>query len=137
MNLDTPAVRDGMLLLFRGVIGVVFVAHGCDKFFFTGLGDTSTWFASLNIPQPKLSALLVAGVELIAGSMLVIGLLTTLFAGILALVVIAAIYYVHVNGAFFTVDGGFEYPMVLVASLCLIVVFGPGRASFDGVLTRS
>lgn len=137
MNLDSPAVRDIMLLLFRSVAGMVFVAHGCDKFFFTGLGETANWFASLNIPQPKLSAMLLAGVELIAGSFLVIGLLTTLFAGILALVVIAAIYYVHMGSGFFAVDGGFEYPMVLLASLSVIVVFGPGRASLDGVLTRS
>lgn len=32
--------------------------------------------------------------------------------------------------------GGFEYPAVLIVSLLMVVVFGSGRASLDGVLSR-
>ena len=40
------------------------------------------------------------------------------------------------NG-FFVVSGGFEYVLVLVVSLLIIVVFGSGRASVDGILAHN
>ena len=45
-------------------------------------------------------------------------------------------YFVHLPNGFFAENGGVEYPLVLAASLFMIVVFGTGRASLDGVLTR-
>ena len=43
---------------------------------------------------------------------------------------------VHLNSGLFIADGGFEYVLVLIVSLLMIVVFGSGRASIDGVLSR-
>ena len=49
---------------------------------------------------------------------------------------LAALYFVHLNSGLFIADGGFEYVLVLIVSLLMIVVFGSGRASIDGVLSR-
>ena len=57
-------------------------------------------------------------------------------AGALALLMLAALYFVHLNSGLFIADGGFEYVLVLIVSLLMIVVFGSGRASIDGVLSR-
>ena len=134
--MDTPVVRDAALLILRIVLGTVFVAHGWDKLMFTGLTETTGQFSAWGVPQPQLSAWLVMAVELLGGGLLVVGLLTTFVAGLLALLVIAAVWFVHLDAGFFTATGGMEYPLVLLAALGMVVVFGSGRVSLDGVLTR-
>lgn len=133
--MDQPVVRDAALLFYRVVLGCVFIAHGFERFYRTGISSTAAQFQDLHIPQPKLSAYLVAGTELLGGSLLVIGLLTTFIAGVLALLMMAAIYFVHLDAGFFTTDNGFEYPLVLLLGLLMIIVFGAGRASLDEVFS--
>lgn len=135
--MDQPVVRDIALLIFRAVLGVVFVAHGFERMFITGIVETTGQFSALGIPQPKLSAYVVSAAELFGGAFLVIGLLTTLMAGALALLMLAATYFVHLTEGFFIHNNGMEYTIVLMVSLLMIVVFGSGRASLDGVLSRA
>ena len=134
--MDKPAVRDAALLVFRALLGVIFVAHGVDKMFFTGMDATAAHFGQWGIIQPTLSAWLTAIIEMVCAALLVVGLLTTAAAGVLAIVMALAGYFVHLSQGLFATDGGFEYPLVLVGSLLMIVVFGAGRASLDGVLSR-
>lgn len=101
------------------------------------MGESARQFAQWGVPQPRLSAYLAGSVELIGGALLIIGLLTTLVAGVLALLAAAAAYFVHLGHGFFAESGGIEYPVVLSMSLLIVVVFGAGRASLDGVLTRA
>lgn len=134
--MNRPAVRDTALLLLRAVLGLVFVAHGVDKMLFAGIDETTGQFSAMGIPQPHVSAYIAALGEMIGGSLLVVGLLTTFVAGALALFMACALYFVHLGHGLFAADGGFEYPAVLIASLVMIVVFGSGRVSLDGVLSR-
>lgn len=133
--MDKPVVRDITLLLLRAVLGFVFVAHGWDKYFITGMVETTGQFSALGIPQAKMSAYLVGTTELVGGALLVVGLLTTLVAGALALLVSAALYFVHLDNGVFVADGGIEFTAVLIVALLVIVVFGSGRASIDGALS--
>nr|WP_286982384.1 DoxX family protein [Corynebacterium sp. UBA5992] len=135
--MDKPAVRDAALLVFRAVLGIIFVAHGVDKMFMTGMDETIGQFSAWGVPQPQISAYLAALGEMIGGAFLVIGLLTTLVAGALALLAACALYFVHLDNGLFATDSGIEYPAVLVVSLLMIVVFGAGRASLDRVLSRA
>lgn len=135
--MDKPVVRDATLLIFRTVLGVVFVAHGCKKFMIDGMVETTGQFSALGIPQPKLSAYLSAVGEIVGGAFLVVGFLTTLVAGALALMMLAALYFVHLDSGFFVTSGGFEYVLVLISGLFMIVVFGSGRASVDAILQRN
>ena len=134
--MNRPAVRDFALLVLRLVLGAVFVAHGYNHWFEMGMAETGRQFAALGVPQPQLSAYLTGTVELIGGAFLAVGLLTTITASLLALLALAAGYFVHLDNGFFIEAGGVEYTLVLAASLFMIVVFGTGRASLDGVLTR-
>ncbi|WJY97113.1 DoxX family protein [Corynebacterium fournieri] len=134
--MNRPAVRDFALLVLRLVLGAVFVAHGYNHWFEIGMAETGRLFAALGVPQPQLSAYLTGTVELIGGAFLAVGLLTTITASILALLVLSAGYFVHLGHGFFVDGGGVEYVLVLAASLFIITVFGTGRASLDGVLTR-
>ena len=135
--MNNPAVRDAALFIFRAVLGTIFVAHGVDKMFFAGMDETIGQFSAMGIPQPQLSAYLAAISEMLGGAALVVGLLTTFVAGALALLMACALYFVHLGHGLFAADGGFEYPLVLIAGLLMIVVFGSGRASVDGVLSRA
>ena len=135
--MNRPAVRDFALLLLRIVTGAVFVARGYRSWFVDGMDATAASLAGSGVPQPTLSAYLAGTVELIGGSLLIIGLLTTLVATILALLALAAAYFVHLSQGFFVETGGVEYTLVLAAALLMVVVFGSGRASMDKVLTRA
>lgn len=134
--MNRPAVRDFALLVLRLVLGAVFVAHGFNHWFDVGMAETGRQFADLGVPEPQLSAYLTGTVELIGGAFLAVGLLTTITASLLVLLVLAAGYFVHLGNGFFIENGGVEYPLVLAAALFIITVFGTGRASLDGVLTR-
>ena len=134
--MDKPVVRDAALLIFRVVLGIIFVAHGWEKLFISGITQTTGQFSAWGVPQPTLSVWITAVAELLGGAFLVVGLLTTFVAGALALLILAAIYFVHLGTGFFVADNGVEFPLVIIVSLMMIVVFGSGRASIDGVLTR-
>lgn len=137
LAMDQPVVRDATLLIFRAVLGIVFIAHGFERFFRTGITQTTADFSAVGVPQPKLSAYITATAELCGGGFLVLGLLTTFIAGALALLVLAALYFVHLDQGFFVASNGIEYPLVMIVALLMIVVFGSGRASLDGVLSRA
>ena len=125
-----------MLLILRVVLGVVFVAHGWRILLIDGIAETTGQFSAWGVPQPALSAWVAALGQLLCGALLCVGLLTTAVAGVLAVFVAAAAYLVHLDHGLFNVDCGLEYPLVLIAALLVIVVFGTGRASVDGVLSR-
>lgn len=135
--MDRPVVRDATLLLLRLALGVVFIAHGYDRLFIDGMDETVGQFSAWEIPQPKLSAWLTVAVEILGGALLAIGLLTTAVAGLLMLLAAAALYFVHLENGFFVAEGGIEFTLVLVAGLLVVVVFGSGRASVDGVLQNA
>lgn len=132
--MDRPVVRDATLLLLRLALGVVFIAHGYDRLFIDGMAETVGQFSAWEIPQAKLSAWITVIVEILGGAMLAIGLLTTAVAGVLLLLVLAALYFVHLDHGFFVAEGGVELTLVLAVALLVVIVFGSGRASLDGVL---
>jgi membrane protein len=132
--MNKPAVRDGALFVLRLVLGFVFIAHGWQILFADGAAATAQIFAAAGVPQAQMSAWVAGVSQLVGGSMLIVGLLTTAVAGALALLVLAAAYFVHFDHGVFVANNGFEYVLVLMASLMMIVVFGSGRASLDAVL---
>lgn len=127
-------MRDATLFIVRCVIGAVFAAHGWRILLIDGITETTGQFSAWGIPQPALSAWIAALGQLVGGGLLIVGFLTTAIAGALALFMAAAIYFVHLDAGFFVADGGMEYPLVLIAALLVLVVFGTGRASVDGML---
>lgn len=132
--MNTPAVRDAALLIARFALGVIFIARGYQHWVGDGMTHTAEKFTQAGVPQPKLAAYTAGSLELVGGALLIIGLLTTIVAMVLALLVAAGGYFVHMDAGFFAEKGGVEYPLVLALLLLLIVVFGAGRASLDKVL---
>lgn len=127
-------LRDAAILLARVGIGVVFVAHGWQKFFTLGLARVGEQFAGYGIPQPEVTAAIVAGVELVAGAALVAGLLTPLAGILLGVDMAGALYFVHATHGPFVTQNGWELVVALGVGALLIAAVGAGRFSIDRVL---
>ena len=123
------------IALVRIITGIVFAAHGYQKFFIYGLDGATGAFTQMGIPAPTITAPLVAIVELAGGIALIIGLLTRLAALGLAINMLGAIFLVRLKGGFFAPNGA-EYEIVLCAACLALVVAGAGAFSADEAIAR-
>ena len=133
----TTHARDLVLLIARVGVGVVFVAHGWQKFRTNGLTATANGFEQMGVPAPTLSAYYAAGAELIAGAALILGLLTSVAGILLALDMAGAFLFVHMSNGVFVAEGGWELVVVLGLAALTLAAVGPGRYSVDRILVRS
>ena len=118
------------IALVRIITGIVFAAHGYQKFFIFGLDGATGAFTQMGVPAPTITAPLVAIVELAGGVALIIGLLTRLAALGLAINMLGAIVFVRLAGGFF-IPNGAEYEMVLCVACIGLVIAGAGAPSVD------
>jgi len=118
------------LALLRVVLGVIFLYHGYLKLFVPG-GFTGTvgFFTSLGIPVPAYSALLVSVVEFVGGILLVLGVLSRWSAVLLLVDMLVAFFLVHLKNGFLVSNGGYEFVLVLIAGLVVVLTSGPGKLS--------
>lgn len=123
------------IAVVRIVTGVVFAAHGYQKFFVYGLDGATGAFAQMGIPAPSITAPLVAIVELAGGLALIIGLLTRLAALGLAINMLGAIFLVKLKGGFFGPEGA-EFEIVLFVNCVALVLAGAGALSADEAIAR-
>jgi putative oxidoreductase len=118
------------LTILRVVVGIVFVMHGGQKIFVIGIQHVAGMFASLGIPEPLASAVVVSLVESLGGIALIVGLATRWAALLIAIDMVVAILKVHLPHGFFG-PGGFEYPLTLLAANLALLVSGPGAAAME------
>jgi putative oxidoreductase len=122
----------GMTIL-RIVTGIIFVGHGLPKFGWVGertLSGTAAFLEGLGFPLPMVSAFLVAAFETFGGAFLIVGLLTRFWSAGLAFAMFVAVTVVHLEAGMFA-QGGYQWPLLLMAC-CLALMFeGAGKASLD------
>jgi putative oxidoreductase len=125
------------LLVFRFVIGFVFLAHGVNHIWRGGkIAGTARWFASLGMKPGILHAWLASLMELVAAALLFLGLLTP-FAGaaVIGVMLVAWITNHRGNGFFIFRPGeGWEYVMTLTFCGLLLSVIGAGEWSLDNAV---
>lgn len=122
------------ITLLRVVVGAVFLVHGSRSLFiieFYGVADS---FERLGIPLPLSFAVLVTLVEFLGGMALILGLFTRAVASALAIEMLVAIPLDHLPDGFFSMNHGFEYPLVLFATNAGLILAGAGRAGLDKVI---
>ena len=122
------------LLVFRLCLAGVFLAHGLNHIYGGGkIAGTARWFESLGMKPGPLHAWMASIMEVVAGGLLVLGLLTP-FAGaaVIGIMLVAWITNHRGNGFFIFRPGeGWEYVMTLTACGLLIATIGPGEWSID------
>jgi putative oxidoreductase len=133
MNQLSPAATTGVTVL-RVLAGFIFAAHGWQKFNEFTIAGTQASFAQMGVPAAELAAPVVAALELVGGIALILGVLTRVFAALLALDMLGALFLVHAPAGIFVADGGYELVLVLAAAAIAIAFFGPARLSADHAL---
>ena len=123
------------LLVVRAVVGGLFIGHGAQKLFglFGGHGPEGTgqFFDNVGVRPGRRSAVAAGAAEAGGGALLVAGLLTALAGAALSSVMITAIRHVHSGKGPWVTEGGYEYNLVLLATIFALIEAGPGPISLD------
>jgi putative oxidoreductase len=134
-SVDAP---DFGLLILRLVVGLTMAAHGAQKAFgwWNGPGPAG-WtgaMTQMNFRPQAAWAAVSTGAELVGGLMLAVGFVIPLAVGILIAQLIVIIGQVHWSKGFFSMNGGIEFPLALLAAVVAIALTGPGQVSADAAL---
>ncbi len=123
------------LLLLRLVLGVTLAGHGAQKLFGVfgggGLQGTGKGFGMLRFRAPALMAFLAGLGEFGGGLGFAAGFLTPFAALALAVVMLNAIFTVHVKNGFWAGANGYEYNLLIWSGAVAVAAMGPGRFSLD------
>ena len=139
------------LLAVRVLMGWEYLESGLEKF------HGENWFADIqgqfpypfNVVPPAISWQMATWFEIIGGAALIIGLGTRFFSLsliILTLVATAAVHWpaewssfaVLMKGYVITDDGfgNFKLPVLFLAMLTALLIYGPGKLSLDAFIRR-
>ena len=135
-SLKSEAVLKGNVLHditnwgIRASIGAIFIVHSLKKF------DPSwqEWLVSIGIP-PEMQ-LPIALAEFIGGIFLVVGVLTRITGAVFGVILLGAIFHIRWENGFFVSQGGWEWDLVMLAAVLLIIAAGPGRISISHVAKK-
>ena len=120
-------LADGTHVLLRVGAGLLFLQHGLQKLFGM-LGGTTA---------PLTSLLGVAGIlELVGGSLLIVGLWTRPVALVLAAEMVAAFFIAHVPRGGWPVQNAGELPLLYALIFLFLAARGAGPASLDAGLSK-
>ena len=117
-----------ILLLVRIGAGLAFISHGYPKLMnpemFTG------FFTSLGLGGSGM-VMFVGAVEVLGGLALLLGVYTMYAGVLLSIVMLVAIFKVHLEHGYNT-TGGYEYQLLLLLIVLGFIFSGPGKFSLWG-----
>ncbi len=125
------------VLLVRILVGWVFLSEGIQKFLFPdslGVGR----FIKIGIPAPHVMAPFVGVVEIVCGSLILVGFLTRLAAIPLLIDILVALYTTKVvslakNGLWSTLHEA-RTDVSMVLGLVFLLIAGGGSLALDNIL---
>ena len=132
MNQSTQTTT--ALTILRVIAGFLFAAHGWQKFNEFTIAGTQASFAKMGVPAAEVAAPIVATLELVGGIALILGVLTRVFAALLALDMLGALFLVHASAGVFVAAGGYELVLILAAAALAVALVGAGKVSVDKAL---
>jgi putative oxidoreductase len=116
-------------------LALIFVSHGVQKLV-PGIGGSSPEhearrFEQAGIRPPREMALLTGVLQLGAGVLVLVGLLTPIAAFALGVMMTVAALRAHDGRGFFIQNGGYEYNLALVVVSLALILAGAGSYSLD------
>ncbi len=121
--------RHIVLLVSRFVLAYGFVQPASMKLH--DLQGTTLFFKSLGIPFAHMFAYIVPTLETLGIVLLILGLFTRLISLFLAVIMVVAIFTVHLSNGFSVADNGFEIPLYYLIFSLIFISFGGGKYSLD------
>jgi putative oxidoreductase len=132
--MNQPTLTTSARTILRIVTGFLFAAHGWQKFNEFTIAGTQAAFAQMGVPAANLVAPVVATLELVGGVALILGVLTRVFAALLAVDMLGALFLVHASAGIFAATGGYELVLILAAAAVAVALVGAGKVSVDKAL---
>lgn len=132
--MNQPALTTSARTILRVITGFLFAAHGWQKFNEWTIAGTQAAFTQMGVPAAGLTAPVIATLELVGGAALIIGVLTRVFAVLLALDMLGALFLVHVSAGVFAATGGYELVLLLAGAALAVALVGAGKLSADRAL---
>lgn len=125
---------DRTTILIRLMVGVVFVSEGIQKFLFpTEVG--SGRFAKIGLPAPEILGPFVGSVEIICGSLVLIGLFTRLAVIPLIMIMLVAITSTKLvilsNEGFWSMMHASRTDWAMLIGSIFLILKGGGKWSMD------
>jgi putative oxidoreductase len=133
---------DLAMLILRVVVGGVVAMHGFMKLGWVGKGGTPAGTAGffenyLGFKPGMFWAWVAILAESLGGTLLALGLFGPFPAVLVAADMIVVTITAHVPKGFWSGNGGWEFPVPLVAGALAVALIGTGRYSLDGLLGLS
>ncbi len=133
---DTPAA----VILVRILVGWVFLSEGIQKFLFPAALGAGR-FAKIGLPAPQFFGPFVGVVEIVCGTMVIVGLLTRLATIPLVIDICVAIATTKVpmlsKSGFWATMHEARTDFCMLLGLVFLLIVGSGRLSIDGRMTRT
>ena len=123
--------KNSILLAVRLVLTYGFTQPAILKL--NNIHEKVTWFTELSIPFPSFVAYMVTGLESLGIILLILGLFTRHISLLLSMVMLGAIYFVHLPNGFSVLNNGVEIPLYYLTFFMILISFGAGRFSLDGL----
>ncbi len=121
---DRPGV-DAALLIARIALALPFIFHGAQIAFGAFGGPGLTGFTKMG--SPMVVAVLVGYGEFLGGLGVLFGVLSRLASVGLLIIMLGAIFTVHLKNGYSIQSQGFEYALTLALLALVIIVVGPAR----------
>lgn len=120
------------LLFARLIIAYGFYEPSMMKW--NDIGSVAKWFESIGIPLPLLNTYMAASIEIMGVVLLTLGFMTRVISIPLIIVMIVAIFAVHLPNGFSAGNNGFEIPLYYMLFLLIFLSHGAGKFSLDRLL---
>ena len=131
MKMDWARAYGGWAVLaLRVVTGVIFLAHGWQKFGW-GTAQVAGFLGGLGFPSPEVFAVLLIAGELLAGIGLILGAWTRVAALLASFIAVVALITVHISKGFFMSGGGYEFILLILVSSLTFFTWGADDVSVD------
>lgn len=135
-----------ILLVLRVTLGIVIFAHGAQKLFGIWGGHGVNWTVEAWAQwwnMPSIITYLVIIVESIGAICLILGFASRIWAFLIGMVMVGAIYLVHLRWGFYMnwymqpqTGEGFEYHILVLSMVAVIVIGGAGKWSIDSEILK-
>lgn len=132
--MNQPALTTSARTVLRVIAGFLFAAHGWQKFSEFTIPGTQAAFTQMGVPAAQVAAPVIATLELVGGIALILGVLTRVFAALLAVDMLGALFLVHASAGVFAATGGYELVLILAAAALAVALVGAGKVSVDKAL---